>query len=72
MPWGYFGGRFWRWEFCCLQASHETYSWSVGWAGRFFVTLIGMLFYEQNYGLDSYWYFEIRSEGSTRSILAWI
>lgn len=44
----------------------------VGWAGRFFVTLVGMLFYEQNYGLDSYWYCEIRSEGSTRSILAWI
>jgi len=35
----------------------------VGWVGKFFVTLIAMLFYEDYYGLDSYAYFEMKLTG---------
>lgn len=35
----------------------------LAWVGKFVVTLVAMLFYEQHYGLDSYTYFETRLTG---------
>lgn len=36
----------------------------VAWIGKFFVILVFMLFYEMNYGLDSYHYFQLNLTGN--------
>lgn len=35
----------------------------VGWSAKFLVTLLVMLFYEQYYALDSYWYYGVTVNG---------
>ena len=35
----------------------------LGWVAKFFVVLVAMLFYEQQYGLDAYWYFKVTVTG---------
>lgn len=35
----------------------------VAWTGKFFVVLLAMLIYEQHYGLDAYWYFQLPLTG---------
>lgn len=35
----------------------------MAWLTKFFVVLVAMLFYEQRYGLDAYWYFKAAATG---------
>lgn len=35
----------------------------TAWVVKFFVVLVAMLFYEQRYGLDAYWYFKVTVTG---------
>ncbi|MBM4133113.1 MAG: hypothetical protein FJ245_05020 [Nitrospira sp.] len=37
---------------------------SVGWCAKFLVVLLGMLFYEQHYPLDAYWYYGVTVNGT--------